>query len=50
MDTLTLSVSLPGELRSLLGAPTQAAEVVKEFAILGLYQDGRLSAGKPQNC
>ncbi len=44
MDTLTLS--LPNELRSLLGAQAQAAEAVKEYTILGLYQEGRISAGK----
>ncbi len=44
MDTLTLS--LPNELRTLLGTQAQAAEAVKEYTILGLYQEGRISAGK----
>jgi predicted HTH domain antitoxin len=46
MDTTTLQVTLPKDFLALLGSPPQAAEAVKEFAILGLYQEGRISGGK----
>lgn len=42
----TLPLTLPAEFQSLLGAPPQAAETAREFIILGLYQEGRLSGGK----
>jgi predicted HTH domain antitoxin len=46
MDTTTLHISLPKEFVDLLGAQPQAAETAKEFIILGLYQEGRISGGK----
>ncbi len=48
MDTTTiLHISLPREFAALLGpVQTQAAQAVKEFAVLGLFQEGRISAGK----
>jgi predicted HTH domain antitoxin len=45
MDT-TLEIVLPRDFVTLLGSQYQAEQAVKEFAILGLYQEGRLSAGK----
>ena len=45
-DEMTLPITLPREFLALLGAPSQAAEAVKEFTILGLYQEGRISGGK----
>ncbi|GEM_PF-654876 len=44
--TLTLPITLPGELVALLGAPAQAAETAREYILLGLYVEGRISAGK----
>ncbi len=44
--TITLPITLPREFASLLGTPAQAAEAVREFTILGLYQEGRISGGK----
>lgn len=43
---ITLPITFPREFLALLGAPSQAAEAVKEFTILGLYQEGRISGGK----
>lgn len=45
MDT-TLEIVLPTDLIALLGPQDQAAQAVKEYAIPGLFQEGRLSAGK----
>jgi predicted HTH domain antitoxin len=42
----TLPLTLPSEFQSLLGDSRQAAEAAKEFIILGLYQEGRISGGK----
>ncbi len=44
--TATLQIALPKDFLALLGAPPQAAETAKEFIILGLYQEGRISGGK----
>jgi predicted HTH domain antitoxin len=44
--TTSFQVALPNELLTILGAQPQAAESIKEFTILGLFQEGRLSAGK----
>ena len=48
MDTTTiLHISLPKDFVALLGpVQAQAAQAVKEFAVLGLIQEGRISAGK----
>ena len=46
MDSYLLSLTLPSELCALLGSHAQASETVKEYVILGLYQDERISAGK----
>lgn len=45
-DTLTFPVSLPREFVTLLGAPAQAAETAREYILLGLYLEGRISGGK----
>jgi predicted HTH domain antitoxin len=42
----TVNISLPQALVDLLGPPDQAAQVVREFVIQGLFREGRLSAGK----
>ena len=43
---ITLPITLPREFLALLGAPSQASEAIKEFTILGVYQEGRISGGK----
>jgi predicted HTH domain antitoxin len=44
---MSLQVSLPKDVLALLGGGhQQAAEAVKEFTILGLFQEGRISGGK----
>ena len=43
---ITLPITLPREFLALLGAPSQATEAIKEFTILGVYQEGRISGGK----
>lgn len=43
---VTVPVPLPREFMTHLGTPAQAAEAVKEFTVLGLYQESRISAGK----
>ena len=43
---VTLPVVLPREFLTHLGTPSQAAEAIREFTILGLYQESRISAGK----
>jgi predicted HTH domain antitoxin len=48
-DTLTLPVTLPREFAALLGAPSQASEAVREYVILGLFQEARISGGKAAN-
>jgi predicted HTH domain antitoxin len=45
-ETTTLQIVLPKEFLDLLGAQPQAVETAKEFIILGLYQEGRISGGK----
>lgn len=47
METLTLEVTLPSDLFAMLGySRPRAAEAVREFSVLGLYQERRISAGK----
>lgn len=45
-DMLTLPINLPREFVALLGTEPQASEAAKEFIVLGLYQEGRISGGK----
>jgi predicted HTH domain antitoxin len=45
-DTLTILVTLPREIVALLGAPPQATETAREYIILGLFQEARISGGK----
>ncbi len=44
--TAPLQIALPADFWALLGAQAQATEVAKEFIVLGLYQEGRISGGK----
>lgn len=44
MDTLT--VSLPRDFATWLGSPTQANATAQEYIVVGLFQEGRISAGK----
>jgi len=45
-QTLTLQLEFPTDLAALLGVQSQATEVVKEYIVLGLYQENRISGGK----
>lgn len=45
-DTLTIPITLSGEFISLLGTQPQATATVKEYVILGLFQEDRISGGK----
>ena len=45
-DVTTLQIEFPKDLLALLGAQPQAAETAKEFVILGLFQESRISGGK----
>lgn len=45
-DTITFPISLPREFIALLGTPAQAAEALREYVVLGLYLEGRISGGK----
>lgn len=45
-DTALLEIALPKDILALLGNKSQAGETVREFVLLGLYQEGRLSGGK----
>lgn len=45
-DTATLRIAFPKDLLALLGAQPQAAETAREFVILGLFQENRISGGK----
>jgi predicted HTH domain antitoxin len=45
-DDLTLPITLPREFIALLGAPSQASEAAREYVILGLFQEARISGGK----
>lgn len=47
MDTMTLEVTMPKDLYVALGfSRAQAARQLKEFSVIGLYQERRISAGK----
>ena len=45
-DDLTLPITLPREFIALLGAPSRASEAAREYVILGLFQEARISGGK----
>ncbi len=45
-DTTVLEIPLPAEFAALLGAQSQAAAAAREYIVLGLYQDDRISGGK----
>lgn len=45
-EMATLQVTLSKEFLTLLGAKPQASEAAKEFIVLGMYQEGRISGGK----
>jgi predicted HTH domain antitoxin len=45
-DMQVLPINLPREFLALLGTEPQASETAKEFIVLGLYQEGRISGGK----
>jgi predicted HTH domain antitoxin len=47
VETMVLEVTMSKELFSMLGfSRTEAEEAVKEFSVLGLYLEHRISAGK----
>ena len=47
METMLLEVTLPKDLFSMLGfSQSEVAEAVKEFSVLGLYLEHKISAGK----
>ena len=47
MDTMTLEVTMPKDLYAALGfSRAEAARQLKEFSVIGLYQERRISAGK----
>ncbi|MBE2232243.1 MAG: UPF0175 family protein [Anaerolinea sp.] len=47
MEIMTLEVTVPKDLYAALGfSRARAAEQLKEFSVLGLYQERRISAGK----
>lgn len=45
-EMATLQVTFSKDVMGLLGTQPQAAEMAKEFIILGMYQEGRISGGK----
>ena len=46
MNGITLHLKFPSDLAALLGDQFQSAEIVKEYIVLGLYQQNRISGGK----
>ncbi|UCC63627.1 MAG: UPF0175 family protein [Anaerolineae bacterium] len=47
METAVLEVAIPKDLLSMLGfSKSEAVEAIKEFSVLGLYLERRISAGK----
>ena len=47
METMVLQVAIPKDLFSMLGfSQSEAAEAIKEFSVLGLYLEHRISVGK----
>jgi predicted HTH domain antitoxin len=45
-ETAILQITLSKEFLTLLGARPQAVEMAREFIVLGMYQEGRISGGK----
>jgi predicted HTH domain antitoxin len=45
-ETATLQITFSKDVLGLLGTKPQAVEMAKEFIILGMYQEGRISGGK----
>ena len=45
-DTLVFPVTLPREFVTWLGEPAQASASAREYILLGLYLEGRISGGK----
>ena len=47
MDTTQIEVTIPKDLFAMLGfSKAEAVEALKEFSVLGLYQEHKISAGK----
>jgi predicted HTH domain antitoxin len=47
METMVLEVAIPKDLYAMLGfSRSEAVEAIKEFSVLGLYLERRISAGK----
>jgi len=47
METMTLEIAVPRDLFAMLGfSRHKAGEAIKEFSVLGLYQERRISCGK----
>jgi predicted HTH domain antitoxin len=47
METMTLEIAVPRDLFAMLGfSRYKAVEAIKEFSVLGLYQERRISCGK----
>lgn len=47
METMVVEVTLPKDLFAMLGySRSRAEEAIKEFSVLGLYLEQRISAGK----
>jgi len=47
METTTLEITVPKDLLSMLGfSKSKAVEAIKEFLVLGLYLERRISSGK----
>jgi len=47
METVTLEIALPRDLLSMPGfSKVRATEAIKEFSVLGLYLERRISSGK----
>lgn len=47
METTVLEIVIPKDLFSILGySKSEAAEAIKEFSVLGLYLERRISSGK----
>lgn len=47
METMTLEIAVPQEMLALLGfSKPRVAEAIREFSVLGLYLERRISSGK----
>ena len=45
-DTTMLKIPFPAEFIALLGAQSQASAIAREYILLGLFQEDRISGGK----